>query len=79
MYARIIFEQDFSEVGIKGRQARGIILTRLPIHKIALKQKGGSTLGGRKVWFDRDILRLNYDARGEYLGEFRVKTPYWLF
>ena len=68
---RIIFEQDFSEVGIKGRQARGIILTRLPVHKIALKQKGGSTLGGRKVWFDRDILRLNYDGRGEYLGEFQ--------
>ena len=38
---------------------------------ISLKQKGGSTLGGRKVWFDRDILRLNYDGRGEYLGEFQ--------
>ena len=68
---RIIFEHDFSETGIKGRQARGVILTRLPIHKITLKQKGGSTLGGRKVWFDRDILRLNYDGRGEYLGEFQ--------
>lgn len=71
MYARIIFEHDFSEVSIKGRQARGVILTRLPVHKISLKQKGGSTLGGRKVWFDRDILRLNYDGRGEYLGEFQ--------
>ena len=50
---RIIFEHDFSEVSIKGRQARGIILTRLPVHKISLKQKGGSTLGGRKVWLDR--------------------------
>ncbi len=59
---RIIFEHDFSEVSIKGRQARGVILTRL---------RGGSTLGGRKVWFDRDILRLNYDGRGEYLGEFQ--------
>ena len=68
---RIIFERDFSEVSIKGRQARGVILTRLPVHKIALKQRGGSTLGGRKVWFDRDILRLNYDGRGEYLGEFQ--------
>ena len=48
-----------------------MILTRLPVHKITLKQKGGSTLGGRKVWFDRDILRLNYDGRGEYLGEFQ--------
>ena len=52
-------------------QARGNILTKLPVHKIALKQRGGSTLGGRKVWFDRDILRLNYDGRGEYLGEFQ--------
>ena len=61
---RIIFERDFSEISIKGRQAQGVILTRLPVHKITLKQKGGSTLGGRKVWFDRDILRLNYDGRG---------------
>lgn len=68
---RIIFEEDFSELGIKGRQARGNILTKLPVHKIALKQRGGSTLGGRKVWFDRDVLRLNYDGRGEYLGEFQ--------
>ena len=68
---RIIFEEDFSAVGIKGRQARGNILTKLPVHKIALKQRGGSTLGGRKVWFDRDVLRLNYDGRGEYLGEFQ--------
>ena len=68
---RIIFERDFSEITIRSRQAQGVILTRLPVHKIALKQKGGSTLGGRKVWFDRDILRLNYDGRGEYLGEFQ--------
>ena len=68
---RIIFERDFSEVGIKSRQAQGVILTRLPVHKIALKQRGGSTLGGRKVWFDRDVLRLNYDGRGDYLGEFQ--------
>ena len=68
---RIIFERDFSEVGIKSRQAQGVILTRLPVHKIALKQRGGSTLGGRNVWFDRDVLRLNYDGRGEYLGEFQ--------
>jgi len=49
----------------------GNILTKLPVHKIALKQRGGSTLGGRKVWFDRDVLRLNYDGRGEFLGEFQ--------
>ena len=67
---KIIFEEDFSQIGIKGRQAIGNILTRNPVHKITLKQRGGSTLGGRKVWFDRDVLRLNYDGRGEYLGEF---------
>ena len=68
---RIIFERDFSEISIKGRQAMGVILTRLPVHKISLKHKGASTLGGRKVWFDRDVLRLNYDGRGEFLGEFQ--------
>ena len=68
---RIIFEEDFSNINIKGRQAMGNILTKLPVHKIALKLRGGSTLGGRKVWFDRDVLRLNYDGRGEYLGEFQ--------
>lgn len=67
---RVIFEKDFSEIGIKGKNAMGVILTRLPIHKINLKQRGGSTLGGRKVWFDPDVLRLNYDGRGDYLGEF---------
>ena len=62
---RIIFEEDFSQINIKGRQAMGNILTRNPVHKIALKQRGGSTLGGRKVWFDQDVLRLNYDSRGD--------------
>jgi hypothetical protein len=68
---KIIFERDFGEIEIKGRQARGNLLTKNDVHKIALKQRGGSTLGGLKVWFDRDILRLNYDGRGEYLGEFQ--------
>lgn len=69
---KIIFEEDFSQLAIKGRQTIGNILTRNPVHKITLKQRGGSTLGGRKVWFDRDVLRLNYDGRGEYLGEFQT-------
>lgn len=68
---KIIFEKDFGEVIIKGRQSMGNILTKYDVHKIGLKQRGGSTLGGRQVWFDRDILRLNYDGRGEYLGEFQ--------
>lgn len=68
---KIIFEKDFGEIMIKGRQSMGNILTKNDVHKIGLKQKGGSTLGGREVWFDRDVLRLNYDGRGEYLGEFQ--------
>jgi topoisomerase-4 subunit A len=67
----LVFEKDFSDIAIKGRQSMGNILTKGDVHKITLKQKGGSTLGGRKVWFDRDVLRLNYDGRGEYLGEFQ--------
>lgn len=66
----LMFERDFGEITIKGRLAMGNLLTRNEVHKITLKQKGGSTLGGRKVWFDKDVLRLNYDERGEYLGEF---------
>ena len=68
---KLNFEKDFSEIAIKGRQSMGNILTKNDIQKITLKQKGGSTLGGRKVWFDRDVLRLNYDSRGEFLGEFQ--------
>ena len=68
---KLILERDFSEISIKGRQSMGNLLTRLEVHKISLKHKGGSTLGGRKVWFDFDVLRLNYDGRGEYLGEFQ--------
>ena len=67
---KISFEKDFSEIGIKGRQSMGNILSKNDVHKIVLKQRGGSTLGGRKVWFDPDVLRLNYDERGQYLGEF---------
>ena len=64
------FEKDFSEIAIRGRGAMGNILTKSEMHKITLKEKGVSTLGGRKVWFDHDVLRLNYDERGLYLGEF---------
>ncbi|MDR2859475.1 MAG: DNA gyrase/topoisomerase IV subunit A [Mediterranea sp.] len=67
---KLSFEKDFSTVLIKGRTAIGAILTKLEILKVALKRRGGSTLGGRKVWFDHDILRLNYEERGNYLGEF---------
>lgn len=67
---RIFFEKDFGEILVKGRQSRGNLLTRLDVHKVTLKAHGASTLGGRKVWFDADVQRLNYDERGQYLGEF---------
>ena len=67
---KLIFEVDFSELAIKGRASMGNILTKFEIHKIALKEKGVSTLGGRKIWFDEDVFRLNSDNRGRYLGEF---------
>ena len=67
---RIFFEKSFSELAVKGRGSRGNLLTRLDVHKITLKSHGASTLGGRKVWFDYDVQRLNFDERGDYLGEF---------
>lgn len=63
-------EVDFSTMQIKGRNALGNIVTRNEVYKFSLKKKGGSTLGGREVWFDPDVLRINYDGRGDYLGEF---------
>ncbi|MDL2281921.1 DNA gyrase/topoisomerase IV subunit A [Parabacteroides sp. OttesenSCG-928-G06] len=67
----LMYEKDFSDILIKGRASMGNIMTKFEIHKINLKQKGGSTLGGREVWFDWDVLRLNYDGRGDHLGEFQ--------
>lgn len=67
---KLAFEVDMAELAIKGRQSMGNILTKHEVHKIALKEKGISTLGGRKIWFDEDVLRLNADKRGKFLGEF---------
>ncbi len=66
----IFIEKDFSEVMIKGRAARGILLTKKSVHRITLKSHGHSTLGGRKVWFDPDVNRINYEEHGRLLGEF---------
>ena len=66
-----VFEKSFSDIAIKGRGSQGNLLTKSEIHKVSLKQKGSSTLGDRRVWFDWDVLRLNYDGRGEELGEFQ--------
>ena len=67
---RIFFDKDFSEVLIKGRAAKGNLLTKFQVHRIGLKSHGHSTLGGRKVWYDPDVNRLNYDEHGRLLGEF---------
>ena len=67
---KIFIEKDFSEVMIKGRASKGNLLTKYAVHRIGLKSHGHSTLGGRKVWFDPDVNRLNYDEHGQMLGEF---------
>ena len=64
------FDVDLSQLAIKGKQSRGNLVTKNEIHRITLKEHGTSTLGGREVWFDPDVLRLNYDGRGFSLGEF---------
>ena len=67
---KLIFEYSFQQLAIKGRSSRGNMLSRYAIQKITLKDKGISTLGGQKIWFDADIQRLSADERGLFLGEF---------
>ena len=66
-----VIEVDFSELAIKGRNSMGNIVTKYGVQKITLKEEGVSTLGGREIWFDQDVLRLNSDGRGLHLGEFK--------
>ncbi|MCM1484161.1 MAG: DNA gyrase/topoisomerase IV subunit A [Muribaculaceae bacterium] len=66
----LFIDVDFRELAVKGRAAMGNIVTKNEVYRFSLKEKGRSTLGGRQVWFDPDVLRLNYDGRGDYLGEF---------
>ena len=66
----IFLERSFADVLIKGRASKGNLLTKKPVHRIGLKSHGHSTLGGRKVWYDPDVNRLNYDEHGKLLGEF---------
>lgn len=68
---KLVFEYDFAGLAIKGRNSQGNLLSKNDIHKINVLQKGVSTLGGRKIWFDEDVYRLNTDERGKYLGEFQ--------
>lgn len=65
------FDVDFAKLAIKGRSAQGNLVTKNEVHTFTLKERGASTLGGREVWFDHDVMRLNYDGRGEFLGEFQ--------
>jgi len=67
---KLIVDLDFSELAIKGRSSMGNIFTRYAIHKVVLKEKGVSTLGGQNIWFDDTIRRLNAEGRGTHLGEF---------
>jgi topoisomerase-4 subunit A len=67
---KLQFDEDFSELAIKGRGSMGNIITKYPVKKILLKSKGVSTLAGRKIWYDDILKRLNADGRGKYLGEF---------
>lgn len=68
---KVIVDLDFSELAIKGRQSQGNLFSRYGIHKIVLKERGTSTLGGQNIWFDEDVRRLNADGRGVLLGEFK--------
>jgi topoisomerase-4 subunit A len=68
---KLKFDIDFANLAIKGRTSKGNIVTKYPVKKIELKEKGISTLLPRKIWFDDTVQRLNVDARGELLGEFR--------
>ena len=67
------FERDFSNVLIKSKTARGVLLTKETVDRVSLKAHGVSTLGGRKVWFDADVSRINYEEQGRLLGEFNDK------
>ena len=67
---KLIDEYDFSQLLIKGRASRGNLVSKNPIQKIILKSKGISTIGGKDIWFDEDIQRLNEDGRGLHLGQF---------
>ncbi|MFC2097303.1 DNA gyrase/topoisomerase IV subunit A [Bacteroidota bacterium] len=68
---KLVFDVDLGELAVKGRSSLGNILSKNPVQKISLKEKGLSTLGGQNIWFDEDVFRLNTDERGKFLGEFK--------
>ena len=66
----VVLDFDFATLTVKGRASRGNVVTKNEIHKVVLKRRGESTLGGRQIWFEPETLRLNPDGRGTLLGEF---------
>lgn len=66
-----VLDVDFGALAIKGRSSKGNLVTKNEVFKVSLKHRGISTLGGRKIYFDWDVLRLNSDKRGDFLGEFQ--------
>lgn len=68
---KLKFDIDFSELSIKGRDSKGNIVSKFPIRKIDLREKGISTLAARKIWFDDTVQRLNADGRGQFVGSFK--------
>ncbi|HSH66465.1 MAG TPA: DNA gyrase/topoisomerase IV subunit A, partial [Bacteroidia bacterium] len=67
---KVQWDLDFSELAVKGRNSMGNVVTKYPVKKIVLKEKGVSTLGARDIWFDDTVKRLNTDKRGVFLGSF---------
>jgi len=67
---KLTIDVNFADINIKGKNSIGNILTRFAVHKIVLAEKGESTLGGTKIWFNEEVLRLNKEGKGIYLGEF---------
>lgn len=76
---KLIVDLDFGELAIKGRASQGNLFTRYAIHKIVLKEKGVSTLGGQEIWLDEDILRLNDEGRGCFVGNFTADDKLIVF
>lgn len=68
---KLSIDIDFAELAIKGRSSIGNIVTKFPVKKVLQKSKGVSTLGGRAIWFDDTVRRINTDSRGRYLGSFQ--------
>ena len=72
---KLIFDIDMGELAIKGRSSRGNMVTKNDVHKVTLKEKGASTLGGRKIYFDDDVKRLNVDKRGRFFNPMSHARP----